>query len=329
MNLDDLFTFGSLTASIQALPLLPTRIGDSKLFTPRPIRTTQVLIEQQQGKLSLVANTSRRAPGASVSARGGKVIAFTTTHLPQTGEVLAEDTQGLRDFGSEDQFASVSAKVAEALQDMKNNLAVTREFQRLGAIKGLLLDADGSTVIADLYDSFGVTQSVKAMSFSSNTDPRETLMEAIRIMDKATGAHLINSRRCYCSGGFMDKLTKNDAVKAAYANWNSQADGAASRLAGDVRSGFTYAGIEFIEYTATVSGQDFIADGEAYLFPVATGIFVEALAPANYTEAVNTLGQEFYAKAVPMKFDKGYDLEAQSNPLALNLIPASVIKLTA
>ena len=56
----------------------------------------------------------------------------------------------------------------------------------------------------------------------------------------------------------MDALVENDAVKRAYDNWNSQNDGAASRLAGDVRCGFVYAGIEFIED----------ADGNRYTYDI-------------------------------------------------------------
>ncbi|MEK7391887.1 MAG: major capsid protein, partial [Fibrobacterota bacterium] len=73
----------------------------------------------------------------------------------------------------------------------------------------------------------------------------------------------------------------------------------------------------------------FIPDGEAFLFPDAPGLMIDAIAPGNYNETVNTLGQEYYAKAEAMKLGKGYDLEAQSNPLPLNLIPKSSIRLTA
>lgn len=329
MTLEDLFTLASLTASIRTLPLLPTKIGSLGLFAPKPIRTTQVVIDEEKGKLSLVANTSRRAPGNPVSSRERKTRSFTTTHLPERSTVLAEDVQGLRSFESEDQVTAVSTVVAERLQDMKNNLVATREWQRMGAIKGQILDADGVTVIEDLYDTFGVTQVTKAMNLSTNTAPRTSLMEIVRQMDLKCGSLMISKRQCLCSGTFLDALVENDAVKRAYDNWNSQNDGAASRLAGDVRSGFVYAGIEFIEYTAVVSGHPFIADGEAYLFPAAQGLFVEALAPANYSETVNTLGLEFYAKAKPLDFDKGYDMEAQTNPLPLCLIPAAVFKLTA
>lgn len=52
MNNPDHFTLASLTESINQIPALPTKIGNSKLFTPKPISTTQVMIDEKQGKLT-------------------------------------------------------------------------------------------------------------------------------------------------------------------------------------------------------------------------------------------------------------------------------------
>ena len=52
-------------------------------------------------------------------------------------------------------------------------------------------------------------------------------------------------------------------------------------------------------------------------------------APANYNEAVNTVGQSYYAKSEPRKMGKGWDLEAQSNPLAVFHYPEALVELKA
>ena len=46
-------------------------------------------------------------------------------------------------------------------------------------------------------------------------------------------------------------------------------------------------------------------------------------------ETVNTLGLPYYAKQEVMKFNKGVEIETQSNPICLNTLPEAVIKLTA
>lgn len=322
MNTADLFTLASLTETINNIPALPTKIGSSNLFTPRPISTTQVVIDESQGKLSLVANTSRRDAGAPAARASRKARTFTTTHLPQRGVLLAEDYQGVRGFGAESEAEPLAKALNDRLQEMRNNVDATREYHKICAIRGQILDADGS-VIENLYTGFEVSQETVNLSLASNTAPNAKIREAIRKSEKVLGARLVSGFRAYCSPDFFDALVENAAVKAAYANWQAAQD----RLGGDMRGGFTHGGVEWIEYAAQIGDKKFVPDGEAYLFPVAQGIFIEALAPANYLETINTLGKEYYAKSKVIDFDKGYDLEAQSNPLALNLLPSATIKL--
>ncbi len=101
------------------------------------------------------------------------------------------------------------------------------------------------------------------------------------------------------------------------------------KLTADLRKGFTYGGIEFIEYDVTLDGLRFIPENVAQIFPVASGIFKMYNAPANYNEAVNTVGKPYYAKTAERKFNKGWEMEAQSNPLALCLIPEALFELRA
>lgn len=326
MPVPDSFSVQSLTASINRLPRIPTKIREMKLFVPKPIRDTTIRIDQLDGRLVLVSDAPRGANGANVKSGKRSQRKFTATHLPQYRSVLAEDSQGVRKFGSENEAEAVADVVNSKLQEMQNNLVVTREWQHMGAIKGQILDADGTTVIADMYSEFEVTQKTVNMALSTAaTEVRAKLMEAKRASEKSLGGLLASGSRALCSPGFMDKLTGHEKVKAAFANWQARAD----TNANDVRGGFVFGGTEFIEYDASVGGKDFIADGEAYLFPNAPGLFIETLSPADYTETVNTMGLEFYAKAKVIDFDKGYDLEAQSNPFSLCTIPDACVKLLA
>lgn len=324
MNPEDVFKLGNLTASINIVPSVPSRLAP--LFSIKRQSTTTVLVDEQAGRLSLVPAGDRRGPGSPVEGSRRAARTFTTIHLPTTSSVLAEDNQGLRGFGSEDAAAPLITLVNDRLQEMKNNLAATREHLRIGAIKGLILDADGTTVIENLYTAFGVAQQTVAMDFATNTTPRTKLMEAKRKAEEALGnSALITGWFCVASPSFFDTLVESEKVKSIWEGWQASQD----RNGGDVRKGFVFGEVEFVDYSAKVGGHAFIPDGEAFLIPRVPGLLVEAIAPANYSETVNTLGLEYYAKSEPMKFGKGYDLEAQSNPLPLNLVPRTSIKLTA
>ena len=324
MTVEDLFKLGSLTASINTLPVVPTYL--SQYFTVKRQSTTAVVVDEKAGRLSLVPAGDRRGSGTPVANPSRKARTFSTIHLPTTGFVLAEDTQGLRAFDSEDQVKSVAELANDRLQEMKNNLMVTREHLRIGAIMGKIFDADGSTVLEDLFAAFGVVQKTVDVNLDvSTTKVRTKLMEGKRAAEQAIGSSaLIRGWKCIASPGYMDALTDHDDVRKDFYGWQASQD----RNAGDVRGGFVFGGVEHVEVNVTIGGNSFIPDGEAYMFPDCPGLLIDAIAPANYSETVNTLGMEYYAKAKPMDFDKGFDLEAQSNPLPLNLIPASAIKLT-
>lgn len=322
MTPEEVFALANLTATINTLPTIPTRLGS--IFQVRRQSQIAVVVDEKSGRLSLVPAGDRRGPGAPTKNPDRRTRTFSTIHLPTTGFVLAEDNQGLRGFGSEDSTQPLISTVNDRLQEMKNNLVATREHLRVGAVKGQIIDADGSTVIEDLFDAFGVTQEEEDMNLASNATPRTSLMAAKRKAEDAIGATaLITGWQCIASPSFFDALVENENVKRIWEGWQAAQD----RLGGDVRKGFMFGEVEFVEYGAKVGGHAFIADGEAYMYPRAPGLMVEAIAPANYSETVNTLGLEYYAKSEPMRFGKGFDLEAQTNPLPLNLVPKSSIKL--
>ena len=101
-----------------------------------------------------------------------------------------------------------------------------------------------------------------------------------------------------------------------------------------VSTGFAFGGIVFEEYRGQATDGNgatrrFIAAGEAHAFPVGTiDTFGTYVAPADFNETVNTLGQPLYAKQDSRKFERGTDLHTQSNPLPMCHRPGVLVKLT-
>ena len=63
----------------------------------------------------------------------------------------------MRAFGSESMLEGVQAVVNQRMSEMATKMDATLEHLRVGAIKGQILDADGTAVIYDLFTEFGVT----------------------------------------------------------------------------------------------------------------------------------------------------------------------------
>ena len=99
-----------------------------------------------------------------------------------------------------------------------------------------------------------------------------------------------------------------------------------------MRDDFVYKGIHFKEYignTTDINGTvfPFIPADEAIFFPMGTtNTFEVVFAPANYVETVNTRGLPVYAKQERMKFDKGIEIETQSNPLPICKRPEVLVR---
>lgn len=328
---NDAFSVQSLTKALNDVPYQPTRLGELGWFSEEGINTTAISIEKQGTTLSLVPAATRGAPGKPVTNDKRSLVPLNTIHLPQRGAVVADEVQNLRAFGTESELESVQTLVNKKLAKMRRNLDVTIEYQRIGAMKGQVIDADGSSVLLDLFTTFGVSQQTHDMKL--DVDATKVKMEVVaakRKVEDALGGLMYRGLRVMCSSTFFDALVAHPAVTKAFDLWmDGQFLRETQNNVNGVTGGFAFAGVFWEEYRGNVGGNDFIEAGAAYMVPEGVpDLFITNYAPADYMETVNTNGLPYYAKQEAMGFNKGVELEAQSNPLSINTRPRSVIKLT-
>jgi hypothetical protein len=326
VNLADLFTYAALTDAVDKLPFMSTMLGDSGLFKETGLLGTRYFgVEYREGRLFLVPITDiNDKPAEARRGRRNRII-LECAHLPLSGVILPGELHSVMPFGQDQtgQQLNIQARVInDKLQELKNSVEATREWHRMGALKGQVLDANGE-IYYDLFDVFGVEKKSITIDFASaTTDVRGKIMEGKRHAEQRLFGAMVTRFRAYCGTTFMDKLASHETVKAAYANYQAAQD----RLGGDVRKGFVYGDVEWIEYNCTVSGKKFVDDDKAHMFPVGQGIFTMNNGIANYNEALGTLGQPYYAKAKERDMNKGWDLEVQANPGAINLYPEAMVE---
>jgi hypothetical protein len=311
------FTLRSLTAAVNERPFVPGRLGSMGLFSSAGISTTTVAIENIKGTLRLIDTTSRGGPGVQHTPDKRKMRDLRTVHIQPDDHINADEVQNVREFGQDDQAKSLLSEVMSRFDGMNANIDATIENLRMGAIKGELLDADGSTVIYDLYTEFNVTKlaDIDFVLGTSTTNIKSLCNQVVRGMVDELGASPLATVHALCGDSFYDELTTHPEVKAAY---ERQQDGAFLREGGAVYDSFTYGGITWENYRGAVNGTPFIATGDVRFFPVGVqGLFQNWFAPADYNETVNTKGLPRYAKLIPDRNDKGAALEAQSNPLPI------------
>lgn len=140
---NDAFSVTSLTDAINKMPYLPGQAGQLGLFKESGVSTTSVMIEEKEGSLELIPTSPRGAPAAQNRHNKRKARSLLATHLTLEDTILADEVQGVREFGSETAVQNVQTVVNDRLGDMAAKHDLTLENLRLGAIKGEVIDADG------------------------------------------------------------------------------------------------------------------------------------------------------------------------------------------
>jgi hypothetical protein len=332
----DAFSLVSLTVAMEKLPYVPSRVGQMNLFAPTPQTTSVAIVEEKRGKLTLLPTRPRDyQPSTANSEERRKLWTFPVPHVPNNSSIWADDLQGKRAFGSEDALEVYTTVVNERMEKMKQDHEVTHEWHRVGALKGIVLDADGTTEVVDFFDQFGITQLTIPVDFADagtedDADPAANMKQVCTVLERqmqlALGATPFNGIHVFCGDNFFDSFVSHATVKRAYERWQ---EGAHLRTLQLGPSGFQFVpGITFENYRGKIGNIDFFDPDEAIAVPLGTrDIFIEAIAPAPFVETVNTRGKKIYVKQERMKFDRGIELYTESNVLYMCTRPRCLIKL--
>jgi len=322
----DAFSMVSLTEAIAKLPYVPSYLGKKGLFAQKGITTTTAVLDEKDGVVSLIPTAARGSRPNAAARSDRNARSFVIPHIPLNEAVMADDVQNIRAFGSETTMQTVAGLVNERLGDMKQSFEATWEYHRVGAISGVILDADGTTEIYDLFDEFGLTEHEVEFDFSdATTDVKQLCTDVIRLIQDALGAAPYTGIEALCGDDFFDALTSHAKVVEAYERWQT---GEFLRTQQN-ETGFPFGGVYWRNYRGSVGSVSYIDADTARFFPLGVPkLFAQYNAPANFVETVNTIGRPIYVKQRRMDFDTGVELHAQSNPLFMCTRPQCLIKGT-
>lgn len=323
MQIND-FTNAELTQTINAFPVQWGRIGQMGLFPNRGVSSRSVIIEEMSGSLAVLPSHEWGGEGTVAGKLNRRTVAFAIKQTVHEDTVMPGDVQDVRGFGIEG-LNTVASEVARRLQRMRAKHDITLEWKRMGALKGQVTNGDGS-VIANLFQAFGVTQvSVNFELGNAATSVLSKCAQVINQIEDNLKGDTMTGVTALVSPEFYSALVEHPKVQDAY-KFHSEA---AARLGQDMRAGFPFGGITFVEYRATVSGNRLIAANQGHAFPVGTvDTFATYFAPADFNETVNTVGLPFYVKQWEREGGRGIVLHTQCNSLPLCHQPAVLVRLT-
>lgn len=315
-----------LTATFEDRQYQPQLIGSLGLFEYAGILGITAQIEKRGNTLQLVPTAARGGPATGIGRNYRGLLPVNVVHIPMKGNIEADEVLGERQFGTEDQPTMLQTRIAEVMDIGRQNIEYTMEWHRLGALKGQVLDADGSTVLTNMFSLFGVSQNTDTLDLSSASTKLRKRFDDFRdkIFDELGGI-AFSDMEAVCGAGVWKAYVDFKEVRDTYLGTPDA--GALRQGLGDV---YRFGDITVRRYRgAGPGGAPMIADNEMYIYPKGVrGLFLGRFGCANLMSYVNRPGLPLYATGKARDDDTGYDIMMQSNPLHLCTRPRAVLKVT-
>lgn len=302
---DDSFSALEVTEVAGSIVFIPQMLNDMGIFEVEPISTTDVGIYKDDETLALVPITERGAPETLPERDTSKLVKLPTAALRQRDRINSSEVQNLFTMGMPFETGLERAwnEVDKRQRKLIRKLELTREYHRLAALQGKLLDSDGS-VYLDYFDRFDFIQAA-AISFNFatlvdgnlrekvSTQVIEPMMRALRDR-KGPGTYV----GALCGSTFFHALQKNKEYRETFLNIP-----AASGLLQDTTWKYIDAfGVRWMHFMGTDDLSTLaIPTNECKFFPIgAQDVFKEYRAPGEDWDQVNQAdGREFYSIVSP------------------------------
>lgn len=297
------FSTTSLSGMVEKMDYQPSLLGSLGIFEPEPVRTRNIFVDRIDGGLTLIPTSPDGAPPEVLDGEDRDAVSLKTTRLAKRFTLYAHELDGIRAFGSETELMAVQREYGRRMARIRGDMELTHEFHRLGALQGILLDADGSTVIYDYSTQFN--ESIPAAtSFEldvAGTDVHAICKSISRSMVRSGRGSFTSGTSIHALAGddFYDALISHPSVEKFYLQ--QQAANNLREAQGAIFESFRVGGITFHNYRGTDDNSTVaIPVAEAKFFPVgARDVFKVAHAPLETLEYVGTPGQSVYAMNVP------------------------------
>jgi len=295
------FSTTSLTGMVEKIPFVPNLLGSLNIFDPEPVRTRNVFVDRIEGGLTLIPTSADGAPPEVLDGEDRDAVSLRTTRLTKRFTLMASELDGIRATGSETELMQVQREMSRRFGRIRADMELTHEYHRLGALQGILLDADGSTVIYDYSAEFNeaIPAAVPFNLSDPDFDVHKACKDIARSMGRSAAGNLAGATIHSLAGDdFYDALVSHPNVEKFYLQ---QMAAQALKDQSAVFESFKVGGITFHNYQGTDDNSTVaVPTDEAKFFPVGgRDVFKQAMSPLEAMEYVNTPGQNMYAINVP------------------------------
>jgi hypothetical protein len=327
----DAFSATSLTAAVDKIGYVPGFLGSVPgLFDPVPVRTKAIWIEERGTDAALI-QTSERGEAMPEKADGQRdARPFKTRRLAKKSRITADELFGIREFGSETELKQLMGEVALRQFLLRRDMELTIENLKLGAVQGLVTDADGTTWI-NWASELGQTIPAEVDFDLDNATPalgalRKKSTVAVQTITrnlKGLGGSSVRIMALCGDNFWLDLVAHPEMEKSVLAT------PAAMSLRDQVAwQSVFFAGITFVNYRGTDDGTTVaIGTDKAKFFPVGAGIFQWAMSPGEKFAHLGQPGEMLYSEIVTdLQRDEWADVEVKAYPLPVCTMPQALYR---
>lgn len=340
MNLfeDDAFSLVTMTTAINKRPYVPMFLESLGIFTPTPIRTEEAaVVIDDSGAITIIPTTPRGAPPIEQVTKPQSIRRFSTPRIAIGDTIRSSELQNiiarsaLAGGSAQMMLADLTTEMAYRLDGpgggLRGKQNATKERMRLGAISGLVLDADDS-VLYDWPALFGVSLPAEIdFNLDAPTPTPGALTTLIRqthrnILRSAKAGNLSSVRVIALAGdAFFDAFVTHPDVFTKYQFFTT--GGVMASAGGNMANvppftTFQFGEIDWINYRGTDDNTTIKIDTNKVKFiPVGIpGLFQEVLSPGEDFQSLNDYGLPLYSMVIPDRDRNQYvRLETYSYPM--------------
>lgn len=338
---NDAFSVVSLRRLVDNLPFVPTMLGDMQIFNPQPIRTREVILYEEDGNVHLIPTTEIGSPDVHQIRDQGRARMLRTKRLAKMDTVRAGELIGIADTAIPEsiRLRTAQALTAKRMAKLKSDMEATKELHRLGALQGKLIDADGTTVIYNYFDEYGISQPATInLNFAATSENDLTMffqenvivpME-LTLKDRAPNGVTV---ACLVGDYFWGRLMRHPGFRKLFELQALARAGAADVLfqPNNWRR-LNFAGIEWINYRGSTAGDIAVPTADAIFFPIgARDVFDVYWAPGETLLDITEAGRPEYAYLQPdvrTAMPEKLDMFLRSYPLYACIYPKCLIRMT-
>jgi hypothetical protein len=332
------FDSATLTEEVNLIPNDYGMLNALNLFPAEPIGTTVVGIVRVGNSIRVLPAKPRGTRGPEVTADGEKIFYLEVPHFPLADKLGPADIQNKATIvNGRPQPATVDSATAKKLQKLRRSHAITREYLKFAALKGLVKDGDGNTIV-DLYTFFGIAKvTVDLVLGTAGTDIVGKL-EEIRtsVLSKVQG-DTVGRVEAIIGTALMGRLVQHPKFEKYWMNTP-----AAQELIkldrhnlgqdfGRVIDTGTILLRESVGSVPVKAGNELLmAADKGVAYPSGTSeMFTCYDAPPHHIDHVNQPGEEIFISEKVLDHGEGVEFKSQSNALPVVKRPEALVEITS